>query len=100
MCSLAVGRQTLRRHAEAWHDYRWYGRVRQWDGLIVLVRRAVHYDTAAGSPLVFRGYLVGDRNFVGSWRQCTDTMQVSAATLHEGPFAFSRVEEVPPRQTA
>lgn len=29
--------QTEKRHADAWCDYSYYGRLRSWDGLIVLV---------------------------------------------------------------
>lgn len=88
--------QTLRRHAEAWHDFRWYGRVRRWDGLVVLVRQSVDNNLAAGNPFVFRGYLVGDKNFVGSWRSLADNTQ---ALPLEGPFALSRVNRPPQTQT-
>ena len=30
--------ETDTRHAQAWHSYRFYGRVREWDGLIALAR--------------------------------------------------------------
>ncbi|RDX46801.1 hypothetical protein OH76DRAFT_1442743 [Lentinus brumalis] len=80
--------ETLPRHGEAWHHYRFYGRVRQWDGLIVLVRVPTHFPGAGKT--IFRGYVVGNRNFVGSWRSYADNIE---AIPVEGPFALSRIEE-------
>jgi hypothetical protein len=54
-------------HGEAWCHYRYYGRIRPWDGLIVILRTPSH----PGSPWgrwVFTGYLTGE-NIVGNWRQ-------------------------------
>ncbi|KAF9040261.1 hypothetical protein BDZ89DRAFT_1060679 [Hymenopellis radicata] len=51
------------RHAQAWNDYTYYGRVRQWDGMITLMR--------IGGPtsLFLYGYITGDgRGLVGNWR--------------------------------
>ena len=73
--------------------------MRQWDGLIVLLRVPTHLP-AAGKT-VFRGYVVGERTFVGSWRSYADNIE---AVPVEGPFALSRVEErgaptsAPPRR--
>ncbi|KAI0713110.1 hypothetical protein C8T65DRAFT_717820 [Cerioporus squamosus] len=80
--------ETLPRHGEAWHHYRFYGRVRQWDGLIVLIRVPTHFPGAGKT--IFRGYMVGNRNFVGSWRSYADNIE---AIPVEGPFALSRIEE-------
>jgi len=30
--------QTDLRHGQAWHHYRFYGRIREWDGLVALIR--------------------------------------------------------------
>jgi hypothetical protein len=30
--------QTDHRHGQAWNHYKFYGRVRRWDGLIVILR--------------------------------------------------------------
>lgn len=62
--------------------------MRQWDGLVVLLRVPTHLP-AAGKT-VFRGYVVGERTFVGSWRSYADNIE---AVPVEGPFALSRVEE-------
>ncbi|KAI0364114.1 hypothetical protein BV20DRAFT_983379 [Pilatotrama ljubarskyi] len=87
--------ETLPRHALAYGNFRYYGRVRSWDGLVVLVR-------APGPPLPFspgpdvldtyvlRGYLVGGTNFVGAWRHVTDSIHTIPL---EGPFVVSKVAE-------
>ncbi|KAI0654436.1 hypothetical protein C8Q70DRAFT_925703 [Cubamyces menziesii] len=82
--------EVLPRHGEAWHHYRFYGRVRKWDGLIVLVRIPTHLPILLKT--IFRGYLIGNKNFVGSWRSYHDNLN---AIPLEGPFALSRVEEAP-----
>ena len=60
--------------------------------LIVLVRVPTLFP-AAGKA-IFRGYMVGERNFVGSWRSYAENIQ---AIPVEGPFALSRVEDTSPR---
>ncbi|KAH9924116.1 hypothetical protein B0H21DRAFT_701129 [Amylocystis lapponica] len=73
-------------HAQAWHSFRFYGRVRAWDGLVAIVRTPVH--AAALGTYIFRGYVVAGRNLVGSWRVWTSN--ASAIPL-EGPFVMSKV---------
>jgi len=62
--------QTDYKHGQAWNHYRFYGRVREWDGLVALVRiPAQQHLIAQGLGVwVFSGYIVGGRNFVGTWR--------------------------------
>lgn len=62
--------------------------MRRWDGLIVLVRVPTKFP-AAGT-IIFRGYMLGNRNFVGSWRSYAENIQ---AIPVEGPFALSRIDE-------
>ncbi|KAH9848014.1 hypothetical protein C2E23DRAFT_906734 [Lenzites betulinus] len=89
---------TETRHALAWGNYHLYGRVRAWDGLIVLVRApAPEPDVLSPfperlEPYVFRGYLLGGANLVGAWRHVTDSVHTIPV---EGPFVVSRVA-VPP----
>lgn len=45
---------------------------------------------------IFRGYLIGNKNFVGSWRMYNENLN---AIPLEGPFALSRIE-VPPARPA
>ena len=86
--------QTLRRHALAWGDFRIYGRVRAWDGLVVLVRTPIWHGPGLPphDPFIFRGYLVGGArgNLVGSWRHVTGN--VHSIPL-EGPFVVSKLDE-------
>ncbi|KAH9834401.1 uncharacterized protein C8Q71DRAFT_872362 [Rhodofomes roseus] len=51
---------TLPRHGQTWNYYRFYGRVRKWDGLIALVR--VHVKDRGLGMYIFRGYLIGGLN--------------------------------------
>ena len=69
--------------------------MRKWDGLVVLVREPTGANLAEGWTNIFRGYVVGGRTFVGSWRSYADNL---SAVVHEGPFALSRVAlPEPPR---
>ena len=77
--------QTLPKHGQAWHHYRFYGRVRKYDGLIAIVRvPATHPELGT---TIFRGYLVGGKYFVGTWRAFTNNWN---AMPLEGPFIASR----------
>ncbi|KAI5885270.1 uncharacterized protein SCHCODRAFT_02520877 [Schizophyllum commune H4-8] len=112
---LLVG-TTDERHAAAWFDWEYYGRVRSCDGMIGLLR-----FPKAGSPFAtghfhasytfFYGYIHGGRNFVGTWRRVfpDGTMgpvlfgengediggagEGGAEIFLEGPFSFAKVEE-------
>ncbi|OSD00575.1 hypothetical protein PYCCODRAFT_1370942 [Trametes coccinea BRFM310] len=90
--------ETLTRHALAWGDYRIYGRVRSWDGLVVLVRAPAlesHLpppDPDRRDTAIFRGYLVGGTNLVGAWRNVTDSVHTIPV---EGPFVVSKTVETP-----
>jgi len=85
VCDIIVTGETLPRHGEAWNHYKFYGRVRAWDGLIAIVRRPVDNDHLG--VCIFRGYMVAG-NFVGSWRLLMNNM---GAFPIEGPFAMSKV---------
>ncbi|PIL29384.1 hypothetical protein GSI_09436 [Ganoderma sinense ZZ0214-1] len=86
--------ETLHRHALAWGDFRIYGRVRAWDGLVVLVRTPIWHgpDLPRHDTFIFRGYLVGGPrgNLVGSWRHITGNVHSIPV---EGPFVVSRIDE-------
>ncbi|KAL4068843.1 hypothetical protein V8B97DRAFT_754883 [Scleroderma yunnanense] len=80
--------ETDTRHAQAWHPYRFYGRVREWDGLIVLVR--VPGPTVNPHPLgasIFMGYLVGGQTLVGNWRM---REHPNEPVTFEGAWAMSK----------
>ncbi len=75
------------RHAQAWNDYSYYGRIRQWDGMVTLMR--------VGGPtsLFLYGYITGDgRGLVGNWRIGTGEVGVPS---YEGAFTMGRVDETP-----
>lgn len=76
--------QTLPKHGEAWHRFRFYGRVRHWDGLIALVR--VPLQNPDLGITIFRGYVVANQNFIGSWRSWSRPPSLPL----EGPFIVSR----------
>ena len=78
--------QTLHRHGQAWFHHRYYGRVRRYDGLIAIVRYEVHHP--GQNVWIFRGYVTGDKNLVGSWRAWSNDVTVIPL---EGPFVMSKV---------
>ncbi|KAJ3524706.1 hypothetical protein NMY22_g10879 [Coprinellus aureogranulatus] len=74
------------RHAEAWGNFAYYGRVRPWDGLIGILRVGTR-EEHVGSKFFFYGYVYGGRNFVGNWR-FAGTDAVSAGM--ESSFVLTR----------
>ncbi|KIO07216.1 hypothetical protein M404DRAFT_998623 [Pisolithus tinctorius Marx 270] len=81
--------ETDERHAQAWHPYRFYGRVREWDGLIALVRVPVSVNAGATHVglWIFTGYVVGGQTLVGNWR--TSSHPGEPVTF-EGAFVMSK----------
>ncbi|KAF9447852.1 hypothetical protein P691DRAFT_670651 [Macrolepiota fuliginosa MF-IS2] len=75
---------TDRRHALAWNDHTFYGRVRPWDGLIGILRLS---NWPRPNPVFFYGYLVGDETFVGNWRFAALDPNIPA---WESAFVMSR----------
>ncbi|KAG6335010.1 hypothetical protein ID866_4077 [Astraeus odoratus] len=85
--------ETDARHAQAWNHYRYYGRVREWDGLvaIVSVRACVLVPSSPYlGPRVFTGYVVGGQTLVGNWRT---TSHPNEPVSFEGAFVMSKREE-------
>ncbi|KAL5533823.1 hypothetical protein ACEPAG_283 [Sanghuangporus baumii] len=95
---------TEKRHGDAWCHYMYYGRLREWDGLIVLVGvpPPPPFTPAFGPPLpnaqndvnerlwgkwIFRGYLHGGQNFTGRWRHYAYDLFSPA---YEGAFTLSK----------
>ncbi|KAI9566351.1 hypothetical protein HD554DRAFT_2025645 [Boletus coccyginus] len=90
-----VGETDLR-HGQAWHHYKFFGRVREWDGLVALIRVPVSPCSTQTHPMgtalgtwIFTGYVVGGQNFVGNWR--TTSHPGEPVTL-EAAFAMSKRE--------
>ncbi|KIJ62839.1 hypothetical protein HYDPIDRAFT_93726 [Hydnomerulius pinastri MD-312] len=103
--------ETSPKQGEAWGYYSYIGRVRQWDGLIVLLRIAVRYlhscmsDIASYSIVItdqmdnqnrdrgrwiFKGYVHGC-SLVGRWR---DTATGMGGVGFEGGFVLCKEDEV------
>ena len=107
MLVMKLSDQTGEIHGDAWGHFTVVGRVRYWDGLIVLLHTPVgenvnfgHIDRSHefrqrdpnGAHLgqwIFRGYL-HDRNFVGRWRETSTPIDVAG---FEGSFVVCKVEE-------
>ncbi|KAL4070309.1 hypothetical protein J3A83DRAFT_4095038 [Scleroderma citrinum] len=86
--------ETDTRHAQAWHPYRFYGRVREWDGLIALMRVPVGVfpllPVVNPHPLsasILMGYLVGGQTLVGNWRV---TERPNEPVTFEGAWVMSK----------
>ncbi|KIY65933.1 hypothetical protein CYLTODRAFT_445005 [Cylindrobasidium torrendii FP15055 ss-10] len=73
------------KHTRAWGAFTIAGRVRQWDGLIVLMRRSTLATT------IFYGYITNDgMSFSGNWRIGTGDPGMPAL---EGAFSLGKVAE-------
>ncbi|KAG6380578.1 hypothetical protein JVT61DRAFT_4941 [Boletus reticuloceps] len=81
--------ETDHRHGQAWHHYKFFGRIREWDGLVALVRVPAHPASASLGVWIFTGYVVGGQNFVGNWRTTTHPGELVTV---EGAFAMSKRE--------
>ena len=85
--------QTCTRHALAWNRYIFWGRVRPWEGIVVIISTPLRPGQGEGSlaAQVFRGYVVVGRYLVGLWRFLGLRFEEGSAAL-EGPFVAARVE--------
>ncbi|KAH0834088.1 hypothetical protein J3R83DRAFT_11373 [Lanmaoa asiatica] len=76
-------------YAMAWNGYKYIGRIRPSDGLIVLLREPLDPQRADLGCALFRGYVISSRNFVGRWRHI-----LSAEQPAEWESIFSMCREV------
>ncbi|KIJ13054.1 hypothetical protein PAXINDRAFT_14100 [Paxillus involutus ATCC 200175] len=83
---ILVGETDLR-HGQAWHPYKIYGRVREWDGLVALIRVPVSANPQFLGVWIFTGYVVGGQNFVGNWRT---TAHPGEPVTFESAFVMSK----------
>ncbi|KAI6118173.1 hypothetical protein F5141DRAFT_1096689 [Pisolithus sp. B1] len=60
--------ETEEPYASAWNGYKYIGRVRPSDGLVILVRGPHDVHTDLPGRALFRGYVLSSCNFVGRWR--------------------------------
>jgi len=68
------------------HEHRLVGRIRSWDGLIILLRQPNPNDPPE-LGWVFRGYVHGERHIVGRWKR---TGTPFGEIGWEGGFIFSK----------
>ncbi|KAL0566822.1 hypothetical protein V5O48_015179 [Marasmius crinis-equi] len=89
-------------HGDAWHHFRFKGKVRRWDGFVEIVRTAFDpYGSETGKrhdKIVLYGTLVGGgKNFVGNWRALPPASESEAEERErrgrwpwEGAFSLGR----------
>ncbi|GLB43740.1 putative imidazolonepropionase activity [Lyophyllum shimeji] len=77
-------------HAAAFHAFHYHGRIRPWDGLVLLVRTPARSEDAFLGQTLFYGYLVGRDTVVGNWRIKSADPGVPA---WEGVWCMSRRED-------
>ncbi|KAF9532676.1 hypothetical protein CPB83DRAFT_880763 [Crepidotus variabilis] len=82
--------KTSTRHARAWGDYSLYGRVRAWDGLVILFRFPTSPTQDGLGRHLFKGY-IHDRNLVGRWR---DTFTPKNMIGYEGGFVVAKTDSM------
>ncbi|KAF8549840.1 hypothetical protein OG21DRAFT_1488240 [Imleria badia] len=76
-------------YATAWNGYKYIGRIRPSDGLVVLLREPLDPQRVDLGPALFRGYVISSRNFVGRWRHISNAEQPA-----EWESTFSLCKEV------
>ncbi|KAF8552044.1 hypothetical protein OG21DRAFT_1511976 [Imleria badia] len=82
--------ETCERQGAAWGYYKFIGRVRAWDGLVVFLRIPMSNQSYDGGRWIFKGY-VHERSLVGRWR---DTAMDQDAVGFEGGFVLCQEDEV------
>jgi len=86
VADILVTGETTERHGDAWGHFTYIGRVRSWDGLIVLLRVPMFNTHTFFGRWVFRGYIY-DKTFVGRWRETTTAVDMVG---YEGSFVMCR----------
>lgn len=84
--------ETEEPYASAWRGYKYVGRVRPSDGLIVLVREPAEDHTDQLGRALFRGYVISSCNFVGRWRSISVGEQPAE---WESIFSMSKLAATP-----
>ncbi|KAH8114870.1 hypothetical protein DFH11DRAFT_1590158 [Phellopilus nigrolimitatus] len=75
-------------HGRAWGFYRFVGRIRDEDGLVILLRIPEAPNTLGAGTFVFRGYIHSNQNFVGRWRAANEPPDMPTAL--EGSFSLCK----------
>ncbi|KAG8689023.1 hypothetical protein FRC11_004281 [Ceratobasidium sp. 423] len=70
-----------------WGSFKLRGRVRAWDGLIILVKEYDRPTIYNSTRWLYKGYLVSGGNWVGRWRDTFTSVHLSG---YEGVFSITR----------
>ncbi|KAF5341371.1 hypothetical protein D9758_012282 [Tetrapyrgos nigripes] len=89
IADILVTGETGEEHGSAWGHFNIVGRVRPWDGLVVLLRTPRDQQNAHLGKWIFRGYL-HDRNLVGRWRE---TSTAAKYVGYDGPFVVKKLPQ-------
>ncbi|KAK0216223.1 hypothetical protein IW262DRAFT_1510147 [Armillaria fumosa] len=93
---IIVAGKTEPRHAAAWGDFHFIGRVRLVDGLITLKRVSVQYLPITGvsnlGDTILRGQLTSMHNFVGRMKPVSSGFESS---IWDAPFSLSKIHSRP-----
>lgn len=81
--------ETYDRESPAWGSFSFIGRVRPWDGFVVLLRRSTHAAHAYHGRWIFKGY-IHERSLVGRWRETGTAVDQLG---YEGGFVLCKADE-------
>ncbi|TFK33451.1 hypothetical protein BDQ12DRAFT_738768 [Crucibulum laeve] len=85
---ILVTGETGEYYGNAWGHYNIIGRVRSWDGFVVLLRTPRDENQQYLGTWIFKGYIHG-RNFVGRWRETSTPVDMIG---FEGGFVVCKTE--------
>ncbi|KAJ1300685.1 hypothetical protein OPQ81_002332 [Rhizoctonia solani] len=71
----------------SWGSFKLRGRIRAWDGMIIIVKDYDGPNTQGRGRWLYKGYLVSGGNWVGRWR---DTFTSERLSGYEGVFSVTR----------
>ncbi|CAE7060182.1 unnamed protein product [Rhizoctonia solani] len=71
----------------SWGSFKLRGRIRAWDGMIILVKDYDGPNTQGRGRWLYKGYIVSGGNWVGRWR---DTFTSERLSGYEGVFSVTR----------
>lgn len=90
VCDILITGKTGSRYGDAWSHFTIYGRVRPWDGLVVLLRFPTDPAEEHLGKWIFKGYL-HDQNFVGRWRETSTPINTIG---YEGGFVVYKTDNL------
>ncbi|KAF8707625.1 mitochondrial carrier family, partial [Rhizoctonia solani] len=71
----------------SWGSFKLRGRIRAWDGMIILIKDYDGPNTQGRGRWLYKGYVVSGGNWVGRWR---DTFTSELLSGYEGLFSVTR----------